>query len=174
MFLRSGKLSRPASTAPAGREGRWALTVEDDLGRAVELQVAQQVQELLDGGLPHAPPPQELSCDAHALGPLHGLDLPQLGQVCDHVGGWKVSTKKYKSQKGSPSTRGSPCWPGSVHHQTACPSLHLKFHQELGSTGSPSHSTLPGPACSHLNVNGTLGGHTRLRRKTTGQAGEGP
>ena len=154
--------------------GRWGLTVEDDLGRAVELQVAQQVQELLDGGLPHAPPPQKLSCDAHALGPLHGLDLPQLGQVCDHVGGWKVSTKKYlRVRRAVPPPEG-PHAAGSVHHQTACPSVHLKFHQELGSTGSPSHSTLPGPASSHLNVNVTLGGHARPRRKTTGQAGKGP
>lgn len=38
--------------------GLWGLTVEDDLGGAVELQVAQEVQQLLDGGLPHAPPPQ--------------------------------------------------------------------------------------------------------------------
>lgn len=94
MFLRSGKLSRPESTPPLAVRGLWGLTVEDDLGGAVELQVAQEVQQLLDSGLPHAPPPQQLSCDAHTLGPLHGLDLPQLGQVCDHVGGWKVSRKK--------------------------------------------------------------------------------
>lgn len=65
----------------------WLLTVQDDLGGAVELQVAQKVQQLLDGGLPHPPPPQQLPGDAHALHSLHGLDLPQLGQVCDHIGG---------------------------------------------------------------------------------------
>lgn len=58
------------------QRGPWSLTVQDDLGSTVELQVAQEVQQLLDGGLPHAPPPQQLPSDAHALRPLHRLDLP--------------------------------------------------------------------------------------------------
>lgn len=69
------------------------LTVQDDLGSTVELQVAQEVHQLLDGGLPHPPPPQHLPGDAHALHPLHRLDLPQLGQICDHVGGWRVNKR---------------------------------------------------------------------------------
>ena len=64
--------------------------------------MAQEVQQLLDGGLPHAPPPQQLARDAHALRPLHGLDLPQLGQVCDHIGGWKASKKGCLEPEGQP------------------------------------------------------------------------
>lgn len=69
---------RPDSAAPAethlgaGHTGPpWLLTVQDDLGSTVQLQVAQEVQQLLDGGLPHPPPPQQLPGDAHTLHPLH-------------------------------------------------------------------------------------------------------
>lgn len=86
----------------------WILTVQNDLGGAVELQAAQKVHQLLDGGLPHPPPPQKLPRDAHALHPLHRLDLSQLGQVCDHIRGWKASERPSQRQKGSTSTRGSP------------------------------------------------------------------
>lgn len=69
---------RPESAAPAethmgaGHTGPpWLLTVQDDLGGTVQLQAAQEVQQLLHGGLSHAPPPQQLPGDAHALHPLH-------------------------------------------------------------------------------------------------------
>lgn len=74
---------------PLGTDG-WLLTALDNLGSSVEFQVTQEVHQLLDSGLPHGPPPQQLPGDAHSLDSLHGLDLPQLGQVGDHIGSWKA------------------------------------------------------------------------------------
>lgn len=54
-----------------GLGARWLLTVQDDLRCTIELQAAQEVHQLLDCGLPHPPPPQQLPGDAHALHPFH-------------------------------------------------------------------------------------------------------
>lgn len=62
------------SPGPAPQAGQ-VLTVQDDLGRPVELQPLQQLQQLRHRRQPHSPPPHQLPRDADPR-LLQALDFP--------------------------------------------------------------------------------------------------